>query len=243
MKINERIKEMDGLRGLAIVLVMALHIFNRANEFTQHPVLYFFSDLTVIGWIGVDIFFVLSGYLITNILLNGREDNHYFKNFYMRRILRIVPLYYATMLLVFLVIIPIKTPGFVKEIPALLPFQILYLQNWLDIFHAAKSSPYIWVTWSLAIEEQFYLFWPALIFFTKKMSLMKFSIAYIVLSAAIRMIAILVSKDAAHTAHLFYYNSFSRFDELIFGGLLAMALSIDDWREKIKSLALPALSI
>src|SRR5689334_20406155 len=104
---DTRIREMDGLRGIAIILVMALHIFNRANEFTHHPLLYFLSDLTIIGWVGVDIFFVLSGYLITQILLTTREDPHYFKNFYMRRILRIVPLYYITMLLVFLVIVPI----------------------------------------------------------------------------------------------------------------------------------------
>src|SRR5262245_13015462 len=80
-----RSRELDGLRGIAIVLVMALHIFNRANEFTEHPTLLFISDLTVIGWVGVDLFFVLSGFLITSILLKAREKDDYFKTFYARR--------------------------------------------------------------------------------------------------------------------------------------------------------------
>src|SRR5688572_17524714 len=147
---------MDGLRGIAIIFVMALHIFNRANEFTHHPVLYFISDLTIIGWIGVDIFFVLSGFLITSILLNAREKEHYFKNFYIRRTLRIIPLYYATMLVVFFIIIPIKQPDFSDKIFRLIPVQMLYLQNWLGYQSFVQTTAYIWVTWSLAIEEYFY---------------------------------------------------------------------------------------
>lgn len=234
-----RVKEMDGLRGIAVILVMALHIFNRANEFTKHPVLTFISDLTTIGWIGVDIFFVLSGYLITSILLKAREKEHYFKNFYARRILRIVPLYYATMLVVFLVIIPIKEPEFSVKIPQLIPVQLLYLQNWLGITAFVQTTGYLWVTWSLAIEEQFYLFWPALVYFMKREHLVKFSIGYILLSAVIRIIGVLVWANTSKVFHFFYYNSFSRFDELIFGGLLAIGLSTLDYKEKIKKFAAP----
>lgn len=238
---NSRVKEMDGLRGIAVVLVMALHIFNRANEFTKHPVLTFISDMTTIGWIGVDIFFVLSGYLITSILLKARERQYYFRNFYIRRILRIVPLYYVTMLIAFFILIPVKTPDFVDKIPQLIPFQILYLQNWLNIEPMAQTTPFIWVTWSLAIEEQFYLIWPSIIYFLKRETLVKFSIVYIFVSAISRIIGILAWKNIAQGAHFFYYNSFSRFDELIFGGLLAIALASNYWREKLKPIGFPAL--
>jgi peptidoglycan/LPS O-acetylase OafA/YrhL len=236
-----RIKELDGLRGIAVVLVMASHIFRRANEFTQHPILYFISNAAAIGWIGVDIFFVLSGFLITSILFNAREKQHYFRNFYVRRILRIVPLYYAVMLIVFLIVIPIKTPEFVDKIPQLIPFQLLYLQNWVVLTPWAQSSLYIGVTWSLAIEEQFYLFWPALVYFIKKESLFKLGLGYFLLSGIIRATGILLWKDTFQAIHFFYYNSFTRFDELIFGGLLAIAISSNYWREKIKTIAQPTL--
>ncbi len=238
-----RIKEMDGLRGIAIMLVMALHIFNRARVFSEHPTLEFISNLPLFGWIGVDLFFVLSGFLITSILLNARDKKYYFRNFYVRRILRIIPLYYMTMLVVFLVIVPIKEPEFSDKILKLLPFQIFYLQNWLGIKAFVHTTAYIWVTWSLAIEEQFYLFWPALVYLMKRENLVKFSIGYILLSAVTRTIGILAWENTAQASNFFYSNSFTRFDELIIGGLLAMFLSAEDWREKIKTIALPAMFV
>ena len=76
-----RIKELDGSRGVAVVLVMALHISKRAAYFTDHAVLETFTRITTVGWVGVDIFFTLSGFLITSILLKSKTDEHYFKNF------------------------------------------------------------------------------------------------------------------------------------------------------------------
>src|SRR5690349_18330232 len=92
---NERAKELDSLRGIAIILVIAIHTFKRADYFTHHETLHFITNLSSIGWVGVDIFFTLSGFLITSILLRTKKENHYFRNFYMRRALRIFPLYYA----------------------------------------------------------------------------------------------------------------------------------------------------
>lgn len=234
---------MDGLRGIAIVLVMALHVFKRANDFSKHPTLHHLSSYSTIGWIGVDLFFVLSGFLITSILLNTREKPDYFKNFYIRRTLRIVPLYYLVLLIVLLLIIPIKQPDFVGKISSLIPIQLLYLQNWRSILIHFDTTAYILLTWSLAIEEQFYLFWPFMVYFLKRESLIKFSIGYFLLSTIIRVIGILVWNDMEQATHFFYYNSFSRFDELIFGGLLAMGLSNEIWRERIKRLAFPSLFI
>jgi peptidoglycan/LPS O-acetylase OafA/YrhL len=141
------------------------------------------------------------------------------------------------------IIIPIKEPDFSDKIAKLIPIQIFYIQNWLGIKAFAQTTGYIWVTWSLAIEEQFYLFWPTLVYFLKKETLIKFSIGYIFLSAMVRTIAVLLSSSNSNIFHFFYYNSFSRFDELIYGGLLAIALSMDGWKKTIKSIALPAFYI
>lgn len=238
-----RIKELDGLRGVAVILVMAGHIFRRANEFTHHPTLYFISSVASVGYVGVDIFFVLSGFLITSILINTRENQHYFKNFYMRRVLRIFPLYYAVMLIVFMLIIPIKSPEFVSKIPQLLPYQLLYLQNWVSFIPSIENSYYISITWSLAIEEQFYLFWPLLVYYIKKETLFKLGLGYFVLSNFIRFVGILFWQNINQANQFFYYNSFSRFDEMIFGGLLAIALLSVPWRERIKRYAKPILFI
>jgi peptidoglycan/LPS O-acetylase OafA/YrhL len=145
------------------------------------------------------------------------------------------------MLVVFFIIIPIKQPDFSDKIFRLIPVQMLYLQNWLGYQSFVQTTAYIWVTWSLAIEEHFYLFWPALIYYMKRGNLVKFGIGYILLSAITRIVGILIWKNTAEAAHFFYYNSFSRFDELIFGGLLAIALVDRDWQERIKSIALPVL--
>ncbi|MEI9808490.1 MAG: acyltransferase [Bacteroidota bacterium] len=80
---------LDGLRGIAIILVLCCHNFNFLPHFE-------------LGWIGVDLFFVLSGFLITDILLRTKETKNFLQNFYIRRILRIFPLYYGALLLFFL---------------------------------------------------------------------------------------------------------------------------------------------
>jgi peptidoglycan/LPS O-acetylase OafA/YrhL len=90
---------LDGLRGLAILLVMLFHYGTALNrsKLPQHAL----SIVAELGWTGVDLFFVLSGFLITGILLDSREADNYFSSFYFRRVLRIFPLYYFSLLLVF----------------------------------------------------------------------------------------------------------------------------------------------
>lgn len=235
---DDRIKELDGLRGLAVLLVMAVHAFKRASEFTRHPVLNLFTRFTSVGWVGVDIFFVLSGFLITSILLRTRERPDYFKNFYVRRILRIFPLYYAVTAAI-LLLVPVLDPEYAPTIPAILPIMLLYLQNWTSIFDGPNLTVFLAVTWSLAIEEQFYLIWPAVVYYTRREHLLKWSLGLILASILLRILGLLFWKDPLQAANFFYYNTFTRFEELVAGGLLAQAFLLPAWRERIAKAARP----
>ena len=89
-----RIPQLDGLRGIAILLVIALHYLNDSEHGAFGSFLYRFGCAFRLGWAGVDLFFVLSGFLIGGILLEARESVNYFRTFYLRRFFRILPIYY-----------------------------------------------------------------------------------------------------------------------------------------------------
>ena len=147
-----RIKILDGFRGLAILLVIGYHYFE------------FFS----FGWTGVDLFFVLSGFLITGKLVESLGAEHYFRNFYIKRILRIVPLYYV-ILVVFFVLIPFLLPSLVSVSFKDLQHQQIYywtfVINIYDAIHGWPQNVTLIHFWSLACEMQFYLLWPFIIYF------------------------------------------------------------------------------
>ncbi len=235
---DNRIKELDGLRGVAVIIVIALHIFKRAAYFTQHPVLLFITSLTTVGWVGVDIFFTLSGFLITSILLRAKNQEHYFRNFYVRRILRIFPLYYASIAFVLLFAPKLETE-FLDQLNIALPVLLLYQQNWAMLFNSFHLTGYLGVTWSLAIEEQFYLIWPLVVFFLNRERLMKVSAGYIAVSFTARILATLFWGDSGDISHFFYYASFARFEEMLFGALLAVFLTGDGSRELVRRYSLP----
>ncbi|MEQ1474701.1 MAG: acyltransferase, partial [Candidatus Acidiferrum sp.] len=162
-----RIAELDGLRGLAILLVILCHYVGNPDHsplgFLPHRFLLAFTA----GWSGVDLFFVLSGFLIGGILLEARDSPNYFRTFYTRRVFRILPIYYLwTMLFAFVVIVGVTffAGRLATSRHELLrvPVQLLFLQN---IFIGMPKFPWMWfgVTWSLAIEEQFYLVAPPFI--------------------------------------------------------------------------------
>jgi peptidoglycan/LPS O-acetylase OafA/YrhL len=239
---DERTKELDGLRGVAVILVIAFHIFKRADYFTKHEALHFVTSLSYIGWLGVDIFFTLSGFLITSILLRTKNKSNYFKTFYARRILRIFPLYYV-FLVVMLIFLPLLAPYYNSNIPTALPFLFLYAQNWMGIFGIAGLPAYLSVTWSLAIEEQFYFIWPAIVFYARRESLIKIGIGIILTSIFLRVLGVFFWNDAQQMASFFYFNTFTRFEELVFGALLAVFFIDPIWKERIRLFSLPVFLI
>lgn len=204
---------LDGLRGLASLLVVIYHLFGFINH-------YFFF-----GWLGLDIFFVLSGFLITNILLTSIGTEHYLRSFYVRRILRVFPLYYLGLIL-FLVVLPN-----IKTVPLRLDYYIhhqawlwIYLQNWLYIYSPPNESTLNHL-WSLAVEEQFYLLWPLVILILRKPKYILIFISLILLLT----VALRYWAWVNHIENFAYYNlyTFTRIDGICIGCMVALLQKIN----------------
>jgi peptidoglycan/LPS O-acetylase OafA/YrhL len=217
---------LDGLRGVAILLVL-IHMLNLL-ETQDGLAAYVFYRISHAGWTGVQLFFVLSGFLITGILLDSRSAKNRWSSFYMRRVLRIFPLYYSVLAITFFVL---PAAGVIPEsVAADEDHQIwlwTYLTNWAPLFGAgSKTFPHFW---SLAVEEQFYLVWPLLIRSRGPASCLKFCLVVAAVSLTVRCLLFWYAVPG----HLIYENSFCRMDALALGGVAAAALRIPDWREKM----------
>ncbi len=200
------IPELQGLRGIAVLAVVVYHCHPRLEGTWVH-------SASLWGWTGVNLFFVLSGFLITSILLEAREKPHYFRNFYARRALRIWPVYVLVLAVVYL-----QSPWFVGG-PVLAAIKaapwlayIFFVQN---LFHLALP-PAIGPTWSLAIEEQYYFLWAPLVRFLRRPWLLA-----IVLSAA------LVASPLMRRTHFAWItptHTLTHLDGIAWGSLLALGL-------------------
>ena len=203
-----RIRQLDAVRGLAVLAVF-VH-----NSGTDVP---FLRPLRADGWMGVDLFFVLSGFLITGILLDTRGRDGYFRNFYGRRALRIWPLYYSALFLI-LFVLPRIHPADASLVfsPRSSPHwaYLLFLQNFFVPVPTAAFS-LLGVTWSLAVEELFYLFWPLIVRLCTQKQLLTLACAVIGISPVMRYFA-------AEHGVLIYSNPFCRLDGLMCGAVLAV---------------------
>lgn len=166
-EVLRHITALDGVRGVAILQVLVYHLL-WSNQQTGGALTNAVAQLRVSGWTGVDLFFALSGFLITGILYDSLGDPHFFRNFYARRVFRIFPLYYGS--LAVLAMISALLFADVARNLHLLGMLALYLQNtppYLHIHPFPRVNFYTGHLWSLAVEEQFYLVWPVIVFLVR----------------------------------------------------------------------------
>jgi peptidoglycan/LPS O-acetylase OafA/YrhL len=207
---------LDGVRGLAILLVLALHFVANTTptSATELRVFYVFA----FGKFGVDLFFVLSGFLITGILIEAKGRRGYFRTFYMRRTLRIFPLYYGVCAFLFFVA-PLIRPLRGPDLELLVREQgwvWAYAVNIYTAIRGAFSLPYIDHLWSLAVEEHFYLFWPLIVWACSRRTLVGVSLGLAIVSMLAR------TAFAGHMSDVgLYVLTPFRLDALCLGGFFA----------------------
>jgi len=202
------ISTLDGLRAFAIIAV----IFHHCGEYyllPLHPASSLLRDFVESLGMGVDLFFVLSGFLITGILLDARGKPNFFKRFYWRRGLRIWPLYYVFLAGVWLV------HRHIFSRIGVLPFA-LYYRNFLGPDHV--SDIYIGQFWSLCVEEQFYLVWPVVLFFLPR----RWRLHLIVLLIAAAFCFRTYFSSRGMDPYIIYRLPFCHMDVLLAGATLAV---------------------
>lgn len=230
---------LDGIRGLAILLVMIFHMSLVSDRGGADS---FARSLISGGWCGVDLFFVLSGFLITGILYDTKSSNTFFKTFYIRRALRIFPLYYAVVILSLIVLPAIATHLPPPAQAKLDRFGKIEGDEWmywtyLSNFAIAQAGKFrhgiLDISWSLAIEEQFYLIWPAIVFFFSRTTLLRICIGAIVFSLAFRcwLLYTGVNPVALHVL------TPSRLDALAVGAFIALAVRNEGGLDRLASAA------
>ena len=205
------IPELDGVRGVAILLVLSFH-FGRILPHSRKGAVW-------IGWAGVDLFFVLSGYLITRILWATRENRSYFSSFYGRRILRIFPVAFAFLAGYFWIALPLAH-HFGYDLDRNGSDQLwywAYLANWHYGHHGSLTH-----LWSLSIEEQFYLIWPAVVFATSLRNLQRLCIVLVVLPLSFRFLLM----GVIHYSPLTEGMTMCRTEALALGALIALSREI-----------------
>jgi peptidoglycan/LPS O-acetylase OafA/YrhL len=214
--LRQRIPALDGVRGLAIVLVL-MHQFNIMDPQASLP-LRLLTATVEPGWIGVQLFFVLSGFLITGILLDAKNSQSFFGPFYRRRLQRIFPLYYLVLAVTFLVLPRLTTwPASMLGAGHDHLRYWLYLQNW-PIWHS-RGVGLLGHTWSLAVEEQYYLVWPLAVWALTQRGLVRLSLAIVAGAFLLRV----VLRATGVAPELIYSSTVTRADALAMGGLVAIA--------------------
>lgn len=219
--LTKHMPALDGVRGLAILMVLFDH-FLAFNNHTTNRLVNSLSALAGLGWMGVDLFFVLSGFLITGILYDTVQSTNFFRNFYMRRFLRIFPLYYG-----FLFVLLFLSPVLHQAWGTLAIILFAYQQNasiWFPPFNF-YISPILNFghLWSLAVEEQFYFVWPLIVFFVReRKKLIRIAILLSIVALALRIfVHFLPLPNYARVVHEW---TLCRMDTLMIGGCLALLM-------------------
>jgi len=209
---------LDGVRGLAILSVMMLHF--TAGYHGTNRVFRAWSPIAELGWMGVDLFFVLSGFLITGIIRRSAANPHRVRNFYARRALRIFPLFYGVLFGCLLL-----TPVFHLHWQPVHGLYWVYLGNMVNMPLLGPPGQSLSLThfWSLAVEEQFYLLWPFVVWRIKdRRKLLKVIVAILIASPMLRIVLLVAGVPTAFTEYLL----FTRADSLLYGALIAVLLEV-----------------
>lgn len=180
---------LDGVRGLAIVAVLFVHFVGNLTATTHAERL--LEKMSNYGVWGVDLFFVLSGFLITGILWDTKTSGRYFRNFYVRRTLRIFPLYYAVLALLFVVLPLVLGSSALESLRGAREHQAWLWTYTANFYIASKGTwalPYVSHFWSLAIEEHFYLVWPLVVLVCTGPGLLRVCAGAIGFSLALRCV-------------------------------------------------------
>ncbi len=230
---QQRIPQLDGLRGIAVLSVVLFH-YVLSIPFPSDGLGARFQDCFRLGEYGVDLFFVLSGFLIGGILLDSRESSRYFGTFYLRRFHRIFPLYYLWLALYIALGLSVFShlPASIRAVwtgwrPTVV--YAFFLQNLVHKQLLGISAAWLGPLWSLAVEEQFYLLMPLAVRFLPKRRLVQFLVATILLSPLLRAIV----GMRAYPRAVPYMATPLRADVLAMGVLLAIALRSQKWQARI----------
>ena len=232
---KKHIGSLDGLRGVAILLVLFTHLLPYRPAHSS--LMRVFNALAGCGWAGVNIFFVLSGFLITGILYDSKGEEFFFRNFYMRRTLRIVPLYFLLVgCCMFVFPLFAATPG---SMPAAHQWMYwLYLSNMPIAFHGDLRWGWLGQLWSLAVEEHFYLVWPAVIFLCSRQWAIRVCFGCVVVANVTRLLFVEHGNLLGP-----YVFTLSRVDDLALGALAALLIRDCKNPQQLRTIAVRAFQL
>ena len=231
-----RILALDGLRGLAIAAVLVMHLYIRLPTPPGDGIHSVLKRCFSLAYTGVDLFFVLSGFLIGGILLARRRSPNLIKVFYVRRFFRIVPLYSLLLLSFFLVPESAELNAlngghlFAGTVP--FPLYVLFLQNFGMSWSNALGAYWLIVTWSLAIEEQFYLIVPWIVRAVSSGTVLAIAIVFACVAPAARLLILQFCENSGLAAA---YLLPCRADALLMGVIVAWAMGSESARRLLKS--------
>ena len=229
------IRGLDGLRSVAILWVMFAHVSAASKWVAEDSYHKVFELIASAGWVGVQLFFVISGYLITKILLKGKGAPKQLRYFYLRRSLRIFPVYYVTLFFLFILLpfMGYSLSWLASETDNQVYFWT-YLNNWIRPYIHNKGFAHLW---SLAIEEQFYLIWPFVVIYFSKSSLFRISVFMIISAPIFRFLLFYYfqTDQEGIGAKAAYAFTFARWDAIALGALMAVAVTSEKhlfWLQK-----------
>ena len=233
---------LDAVRGICIAAVFLNH-----------------ASFLKCGWVGVQVFFVLSGYLITDILVRAKDSDigvsRYFLNFYVRRVLRIFPVYFAYLAVVFLADYLIDSPWIANTEPHSAqnaPYLLTYTYNlYRTTSYTSEHSMYFAHLWSLSVEEQFYLLWPLVVFISSRRALLLVCLVLIAAGPLIRLLELWWRWNPGQYARILigrfvYFFTPSHADAFAFGALLNFvrdSKAIERYFEQVKQFVRPGVPL